>query len=252
MDKKTSWGSVAVWYDDLLENNESTYQKDLILPNLKRLMEVSKSDRILDLACGQGFFSRAFQSAGAKVVGTDVSPELLEIAKKRGPEAIEYRVSPADDLHFLKNESVNKAVIVLALQNIENIKGVFEECARVLQKNGLFYIVLNHPCFRVPKDSSWGYDEKTGIQYRRVDSYISERKEKIQMWPGDAPEEFTLSFHRPLQYYFKALSKSGFAVARVEEWTSGKKSQPGPRAKAENTARKEIPLFIFLEARKII
>jgi hypothetical protein len=36
----------------------------------------------------------------------------------------------------------------------------------------------------------------------------------------------------------------------MEEWESHKKSQPGPRAKAEDQARKEIPLFLYLEAVK--
>jgi hypothetical protein len=109
---------------------------------------------------------------------------------------------------------------------------------------------MNHPAFRVMKKSSWGWDEEKKIQYRRVEEYLSESKERIQMHPGDRPKEYTISFHRPLQYYFKSLNKSGFSVDKLEEWNSHKKSQPGPRAKAEDRARKEIPIFLFLEARK--
>jgi hypothetical protein len=47
------------------------------------------------------------------------------------------------------------------------------------------------------------------------------------------------------------LGKNGFAVSRLEEWNSNRKSQPGPRSKAEDKARKEIPLFMFMEAIKI-
>jgi hypothetical protein len=54
-----------------------------------------------------------------------------------------------------------------------------------------------------------------------------------------------------LQFYFKALRKAGFLVSRLEEWNSQKKSQPGPRADAENRARKEFPLFLALEAVKV-
>ncbi len=41
------------------------------------------------------------------------------------------------------------------------------------------------------------------------------------------------------------LAKHGFAVTRLEEWISNKKSQKGPRVTAEDKARKEIPLFLF-------
>jgi len=261
---KTSWGKVAGWYSDLLEKEEGTYQKELILPNLVRLMDIKKDNVVLDLACGQGFFSREFLKAGAKVVGVDVAQELTylasEITKKEMPEAnAKFVTSPADNLGFIKENSIDKIVIVLAIQNIENVAGVFKECQRVLRLGGKLFLVLNHPAFRIPKQSSWGWDPKTNDQYRRIDQYLSESKIEIQMHPSmdstGSPqaisENKTISFHRPLQYYFKFLGKNGFAVDRLEEWNSHKRSQPGPRAKAEDKIRKEIPIFMFLEAIKM-
>lgn len=249
----TSWGEVADWYQNLL-SGEGTYQKDLILPNLLRLLEIKKGETILDLACGPGFFSNEFVKKGAKVIGTDISKELIAIAKKQSDfhdyRQLLYIAAPADKLDFLKNESADKAVIILAIQNIENAQAVFEECKRILRPRGKLFLVMNHPAFRVLKESGWGWDAAKKIQYRRVDRYLSELKSKIQMHPGGKPSEHTVSFHRPLQFYFKALNKAGFSVGRLEEWNSNRKSQPGPRAKAEDSARKEIPLFLFLEAIK--
>jgi hypothetical protein len=39
-------------------------------------------------------------------------------------------------------------------------------------------------------------------------------------------------------------------VTRLEEWSSNKTSQPGKRAEAENTARREFPLFMYIRAEK--
>ena len=50
--------------------------------------------------------------------------------------------------------------------------------------------------------------------------------------------------------YFKQLQKAGFLVSRLEEWVSHKTSEAGPREAAENRARNEFPLFLFLEAVK--
>jgi ubiquinone/menaquinone biosynthesis C-methylase UbiE len=242
--RSTSWENVAEWYDKLL-NGEGTYQKELILPNLLRLMDVRRGDAVLDLACGPGFFTREFAARGAIVTGVDASKALIGIAQKNVPSAL-FHVAAGDALPFIKNASVDKAAIVLALQNMENVGAVVRECARVLKKDGKVYIVLNHPAFRVPKASAWGWDEREKVQYRRVDRYLSELKVPIQMHPGDKPGQYTTSFHRPLQYYFKALNKAGFAVSLIEEWNSHKKSQDGPRAIAEDLARKEIPLFLCL------
>lgn len=248
MNKSTSWGKVANWYDKLLENEGDTYQKTLILPNLLRLLEIKKGETVLDLACGQGFFARAFKKEGVKVIGVDISNELIAIAKKHSSQSIEYHVASAENLNFVKNKSVYKITLILALQNIENIHEVLRECSRVLKQDGRLFIVLNHPSFRIPKTSSWGWDEKQKIQYRRIDSYLSESKAKIQMHPGDDPKKITWSFHRPLQFYFKMLNKYNFFVSRLEEWNSNKSSEPGPRSLAEDKARKEIPMFLFIES----
>lgn len=245
----TSWDKAAAWYDHMLQG-EGTYQRELIVPNLLRTTAIKRGDVVLDLACGQGFFAREFAAAGANVLGVDASSKLIEIAKRASPE-ISYRVAPADSIPFVKAKSVDKVAIVLAIQNIENAAGVFRECARVLKPGGPLFVVMNHPAFRIPHASSWGWDAKVGAQYRRIDRYLSELKTKIQMHPGHKPSEYTVSFHRPLQFYFKALNKAGLAVRALEEWNSHKKSEPGPRAKAEDISRKEIPLFLFFEAMKI-
>lgn len=244
---ETSWDKVSGWYADLLKDDD-TYQSKVILPNLLRLMDLQKGEKVLDLACGSGYFSKEF-SKTAKVVGVDLARGLVEIARKNVPNA-NFFVSSAEKLDFLSDKSISQIVINLAIQNMANPHLVFKECARVLKSGGSLHLVLNHPTFRIPKKSEWGWDEAQKIQYRRVDAYLSESKEKIQMHPGAAPSVHTYSFHRPLQYFFKTLGNQNFYVNRLEEWTSNRKSQEGPRAKAENTARKEIPLFMYLEAIK--
>ena len=246
----TSWGKVAGWYDDLLEGGDDTYQNKVVLPNLTRLLEIKKGEHVLDLACGQGFFSRAITALGAEVTGVDIGEELIAKALEKSVEDAHprYYVAPSHQLIKTVDHSIDKIIIVLALQNIEKIKETLEECRRVLKDTGKLFIVLNHPAFRIPKKSSWDYDEKNNIQYRRIDSYISESKTEVLMNPSKENSLKTISFHRPLQTYFKILSKSGFAVSRFEEWNSHKKSEVGKRQLAEDTARKEIPLFLCLEA----
>ena len=248
--KETSWGKVAGWYDELLEKGVDTYQKELILPNLIRIMDIKKSDKILDIACGQGFFTRELSKLGADISGVDISKELIEKAKNNSSEKIKYFISSSDRLTFSEDNAFDKIVIVLALQNIEKIKETIKECNRVLKTKGKMYIVLNHPAFRVPKKSDWGYDYKKDIQFRKVEQYLSELMVKIDMNPGEKDlknKKYTFSFHRPLQSYFKFFNNNNFLVSGLEEWCSHKESQNGPRRKAEDKARKEIPIFMSIE-----
>ncbi|MDP3770433.1 MAG: methyltransferase domain-containing protein [Candidatus Sungbacteria bacterium] len=251
MKAKTSWGNVAEWYDEYLEKLEDSYQKNVILPNVLRILDIKKGDRVLDLACGQGFFSRALSDAGARVTGIDVSVELIGIAKKHLPKNIAYYAASVEKLDMLKSESFDAAVIILAIQNIKNVADVFSECSRVLASSGRLVIVMNHPAFRIPQNSRWGWDSKEQTQYRRIDGYLSESNIQIDMHPGHEKKETTVSFHRPLQTYINTLAKYNFGITRMEEWISHKKSMKGPRQAAEDRARKEIPLFLMLVARKI-
>jgi len=251
--KDTSWGSVATWYDGMVSDYDS-YQVKVIKPNLSRLMALQAGEKVLDLACGTGFFSAIFaETVGANnVTGVDVGQQLISIAQKNNPE-IDFKVSSADNLSVLPEGHFDKVAIVLAIQNIAEVKAMLQELNRVVKPGGLVYIVMNHPAFRIPKRSSWGFDEATNQQYRRIDGYLRESKESIDMKPGsEASDQTTVSFHRPLQYYLKLFSASGFVLTRLEEWISDKHSQNGPRQKEEDRMRSEIPLFLFMEIRKSV
>ena len=292
--QSTSWGAVANWYDELLDGNpgasgsvagnggagatSDTYQSAVILPNLTRLLEPKAGMTILDLACGQGYFSRAWAEAGAKVIASDISKELVDIAIKKGGKNISYHVAPAHKAEFCGTGSIDAVTCVLAIQNIENLSETVAEIGRVLKVGGKAYLVLNHPAFRIPKRSEWGYDESAKVQYRRLDGYMSESRTSIDMHPGQTAKKLsalsagqisynkprggseiakqvvsqsTVSFHRPLQVYMKAFFKAGLLVRRLEEWTSHRKSLPGPKAQAEDASRKEFPLFMCIEVVKV-
>ena len=253
--KKTDWGHVASWYDAHLSGDD-TYHAKVILPNLSRLIGEIKNKTVLDLACGQGYFTEIWALANAKkVYGIDLGEGLIQIAEENAHKLklknIQYIVSPADNLEMIKDESIDILTCILAIQNIEEVRGVFEEVSNKLVKGGHMYIVLNHPSFRNPRQTHWGWDEENRSQYRRIDEYISESKAKIDMNPGATHKSHTWSFHRPLQFYFKAINKAGLYVGRVEEWVSHKASQSGPRQKAEDKSRHEIPMFMMIEVVKV-
>lgn len=247
MTKKTSWGSVANWYEEHLRGDD-TYHAKVIAPNLMRILEPRQGMQVLDLACGEGYFARLMHKSGADVIGADIAKELIAKARKSEP-GIEFHATPADKLNFAPDGSFDSIVCVLALQNMQELVPVFKECARVLRPEGRFIFVLNHPAFRIPKRTSWGWDEEKKIQYRRVDGYLSSSRSQIEMAPGSDPSATTWSFHRSLQDHMKPLASAGFVVTRIEEWISHKQSEKGPRSDAEDAARKEFPLFMMIESR---
>lgn len=249
---KTSWEGISDWYASYLAQ-PGTMQNEVVFPGALRLLEPKDGGRYLDIACGEGAFVRLLaKRVRAEIVGIDASLSLIQRARKTQNPNLKFHV--ADAAHFAKifpAASFDGASCILAIQNIETLTPVFEEAANVLKPNAPFVIVMNHPSFRQPRQSGWGWDEMRKLQYRRVDRYLSAYEMPIVAHPGSASSEKTYSYHRPLSAYVQELAKQGFVIDALEEWISPKKSDSGPKARAENMARAEIPLFLALRARRM-
>ncbi len=247
----TSWENVAEWYGTHL-SAPGTYQSEVVWPGALRMLSVGPGKTFLDVACGEGSFANLIVKQGGEVVGIDAAPTLIRQAQNKHIRNSEFLVGDAANAdRNLRDRKFDGAALVLALQNINDMPAVFASVSRMLNKNAPFVIVLNHPAFRIPRQSSWGFEDERKMMYRRVDSYMSENAIPMQMHPGDAPTINTTSFHRPISSYITALSAAGFMVDAMEEWISHKESTSGPRAKAENRVRREVPMFLAIRGRKM-
>lgn len=182
-------------------------------------------------------------------LGIDISPSLIKEAKSKDKNK-KHGYLIADIAKPLKLDKLyTHAFLILALQNIENAAGVLQNARKHLVEGGCLAIVLNHPCFRIPRQSSWGIDEAKKLQYRRVDRYFSAMPIPIQANPSKGGQSVeTMSYHHPLSYYCGCLKEAGFVIETMEEWCSDKESV-GKNAKMENRSRDEIPMFLTIVAR---
>jgi ubiquinone/menaquinone biosynthesis C-methylase UbiE len=245
----TSWQKSADQYHKIVGQSGHYYHKHVILPRLLEIMNVSPNSRVLDLGCGQGILARQLPPV-AEYLGIDLSKSLIEQAR-RGVKLqnAEFLVKDVTKPIEQPKDHFTHAVIMLALQNMEDPQPVIQNAATLLQKGGQLCIILNHPSFRIPRQSGWNIDERTKQQYRWVNRYLSPLKIPIEMNPGAYRVKTTWSFHFPLQKYVTELVTAGFVVTGLEEWASDKESV-GKASRMENRARDEFPLFLCLVAEK--
>ncbi len=245
-EKDTSWQKVGQWYDSVVGDLGSYYHQHIILPGVIRLLELKAGAALLDLGCGQGVLSsRIPKDVG--YLGLDAARSLLAKAKDRHKGRSFQYADITKPLPIPSTRLFSHATIILALQNMAEPEKVLQNIKLHLSPGASLVIVLNHPCFRIPRQSSWGFDEQAKMQYRRINCYMSEQKIPIFTNPGQAASEATLSFHHPVSSYFTFLQKAGFLVQGLEEWCSDKVSE-GKAARWENRARKEFPLFMAIKA----
>ncbi|MCC5829725.1 MAG: class I SAM-dependent methyltransferase [Phycisphaeraceae bacterium] len=246
--ERTDWNPVADWYDELVADEGSDYQKNVVFPNSLAMLPAAGNQRVLDLACGQGAWCRILHERGYSVTGIDAAPALLHRAKQRSDPAIHYIKGDIRSLDELGEPQAlfDIATCLLAIQNVDPIEPIFTGLGRLLRPGACVLLVMMHPGFRGPRFASWGWDDRHHTQYRRVERYLSNRRHPIQMHPGARPGVVTWTYHRPLGEYVRCLSAGGYVIDALEEWPGHRVSTSGPRAPAENLARREIPLFLAL------
>ena len=212
-------------------------------------MDLESGSKLLDLACGNGVLAKAIPK-DVEYLGIDVAPSLINEAKRtdRNPKH-KYLVADVTKPLSVLNKFTD-GTIILALQNIQNPEKALQNASEHLLTRSNLVIVLNHPAFRIPRQSSWGIDEGRKIQYRRVDKYLSPMEIPINMNPSDRNSPITMSYHYPISDYSKMLKEAGFVIDLIEEWTSDKESE-GRAARMENRSRSEIPLFLAIRTIKI-
>jgi len=253
--REQGWDPVAAWYDKLVGDGGSDYHRQVILPATMRLLAPRPGEAIIDVCCGQGVLLRPLLDAGvAKITGIDASAQLIRAAKARhGAErGVTLVTADACAPGAWADGGHDAATCVMAVHDVSDAVALFSNMARALKPQGRAVVVLMHPCFRIPRQSHWGWDAEQKIQYRRLDGYGSPRAIAITTHPGKASGEQTTFHHRPLGELLSAMGKGGLAVTGCEELYSHRRSQAGgPFSKAEHHAAQEFPLFLALTARRL-
>lgn len=249
MPSDSSWESSKEWYADIVGEKGHYYHQSVIFPNLFRLLNLKEGDALLDIGCGQGVLARQLPKT-VRYVGLDVSKSLIQEAKKKNKKEDLFFVADAEKPFPFDMSDFSAAVFLLSLQNMEHPEKALQSTASRLKEGGKLLLVLNHPCFRIPRHSSWQVDEKMKLQYRRVNTYLSPLKIPIQTHPGKGgTSPTTYSFHYPLSTLSKWIQEAGCTIALIEELCSDKKSE-GKKAKMEDRARREFPLFLAILCQK--
>lgn len=138
------WGpSARLW----AEKHEA-YSLSLAEWLLDRVL-TKPGQRLLDTGCGTGGALTIALARGARVTGTDVAPEMLEICKERLPHG-EYYVADSEALPFA-NETFDVVIAQNSLQFTENPVKALRELDRV-KKNGS---PIGIACFAAPEYSDF-------------------------------------------------------------------------------------------------
>jgi len=136
-DGYTQWSAT---YDNG-ENPMILAEEAVVLPRLQELF--APGAVALDAGCGTGRHAESLADIGYQVIGTDLTPAMLELARVKVPSA-DFREGLFEALP-VEDESVDLITSALAVCHAEDLDAVFAEFARVLRPGGRVLISDPHP-----------------------------------------------------------------------------------------------------------
>lgn len=247
-----SWDAVAGWYLGWAGAEGSRHHRELAIPALMALLQPAPGENVLDIGCGAGALAPSVLCAGAGYTGVDKSAKLIAHGRRHHGRKTRLFVGDAtrlSSLPALQQGSFDGVAFLLSIQDIDPLDAAVASAAWALRPGGRLAIVMTHPCFRPPRQSGWGWDEARALQYRRIDRYLTPLDVPMQEY-GKGRQGATRSYHRPLEAYARALADNRFVIETLREIPAeGAERQKG-ETKAARNARREIPLFLALRARR--
>lgn len=223
-DSQAIWDQNAAAWDDYMGEG-GLLQRELIGPATERLLNVQAGQTVLDIACGNGAFSRRLADLGARVVACDFSAVFLERAKARSvaqTDRIEYRLIDATDeaqLLALGERRFDAAVCTMGLMDMAVIDPLFAALGGLLKPGGHFVFSIMHPCFNNGNpllaeqiDTEQSIETSYAV---KVVHYLTPRMAKG--WGIVTQPVAQYYFYRPLHLLFGAAFKAGFVLDGLEE-----------------------------------
>jgi SAM-dependent methyltransferase len=250
-DAEAAWNEGAEAWDDFIESGADYYRHEVHGPALLAACEPLGGRRVLDIGCGQGYFTRLLAKRGASVVGIDVAAELLALAtarEEREPLGIAYhRLSASNVAAALPSASFDTVTGCMSLHDVADVQAALSGAFAVLRPRGRLVFSVPHPATEMAF-REWERDELGRKRFLKVDRYFDTGATEIR-WnmPRLRYQWSTPSWRYTLSEWARLVAEVGFVICQLYE----------PRPTAEQLARKpdlddcsRVPFFLVFDLSK--
>ena len=168
-------------YDCIAEEYANRIAGELAHKPLDRMLldefaaRVKGAGRVCELGCGPGHVARYLQDRGVDVIGIDLSPGMLEQARKLNP-AIEFRQG---NMLALDVEDGAWAAIVAFYSIVHipktDILQAFREMFRALRPGGLLFLAFHIGIEVLHEENLWGHQVSLDVVFyarKEVERYL--------------------------------------------------------------------------------
>ncbi len=224
MERKLAYANLAKWFEYL--NDDCDYE-NWSQYFVAKLQSFSLSSG-LDIGCGGGYFTRAFQRAGYAMTGMDISAEMLnaaqEQAMKEGVRS-EYLLGDVSKFRVLKKfdfaTAINDCINYLPKNKLDS---AFKCVKSALKKGGIFlFDISSEKKFKEKIANTVSVDDRDDVTYM---SFNKQEKDGVTMevtlFEKNADGSYRRLDEMHRQYIYteeeitSALLRCGFTLLGVE------------------------------------
>jgi 2-polyprenyl-3-methyl-5-hydroxy-6-metoxy-1,4-benzoquinol methylase len=210
---------------------------DLVVPALLRVVGEIRGKRVLDACCGDGFLTRQLADRGAHVVGVDISPNLIALARQVEAQEERKILYLSHDLtRPLPQYAGHLDVITcnLALNDVVDACSFIENLGDMLRPCGLLAISMNNPY--------------SAVMRKKVQNYFDSGQSEVYSGLAAAGVR-ALYHHRTMEEYFHEFRRNGLYLGTLLD------VKPSPEHLASGSPRPrqyyQFPFFMVLALTKL-
>lgn len=221
------WNSAVDLYNQNMGEEGDDFNKSIIGPAVLSMLSNYKNKTILDSGCGNGYFTAGVAHLAKKVVGTDFSKNFVEICKNKYKKIknLEFIQHDVSEKMPLQDNSFDVVFSKMVLQYVQDLRMFANESLRVLNKNGLLVIAVDHP-FNTQFYYAQQVAGKPNPRYGVLNDYFDGRAHtKLSLW-----NKIMLTWYpRTVSEYINPFIKSGFILLEIHELPEEKNGVKIPR-----------------------
>lgn len=219
---KTEWNSMAAAYE-LFNNAPDSYSYTIEWPCVQELLPDLRGKSILDFGCGTGIFTFLLEKYyPSKLVGIDLSEEMLKIAIAKGKEkrsAAQFIVGDAGKLANYFDEPFDLVFSSTTTHYLTNLNELFENIKRVLKEDGTCVLSIIHPVYSalypIEHGDTFPSDDDWVVRYldKRNRAYIQPWIEYNDMFEN----QLSRSYHYTFSDSINAILRAGLKLQEIRE-----------------------------------